>query len=111
MRFAFTDEQLELQRVVRELLARECPPTAVRAAWDAAPDAPLVTWPHLASIGVIGMTAPERFGGMALDELDLALVLEEAGRAALPDPLIEHTAVALPLIAELADDGFCDRWL
>ncbi len=111
MRFAFSDEQLALQRVVRELLARACPPTRVRAAWDAAPEAPLTTWPHLAAIGVVGMTAPERAGGMGSDELDLALVLEEAGRAALPEPLVEHTAVAIPLIAETCDDGFVDRWL
>ena len=111
MRFAFTDEQLELQRVVRDLLARECPPSRVRAAWDAPDAAPLTTWPHLAELGVVGMTAPERFGGLGLDELDLALILEEAGRAALPDPLVEHTAVAIPLVAELGDDAFADRWL
>jgi alkylation response protein AidB-like acyl-CoA dehydrogenase len=111
MRFAFTDEQLELQRVVRELLARECPPSRVRAAWDGPPDAALTVWPHLVSIGVTGMTAPERFGGLGMDELDLALVLDEAARAALPEPLIEHTAVAIPLVAETCDDAFCDRWL
>jgi len=111
MQFAFTDEQLELQRVVRELLGRECPPARVRAAWDGAADAPLAVWPHLAGVGVVGMTAPERFGGFGMDELDLALVLEECGRAALPEPLVEHTAVAVPLVAETCDDAFCDRWL
>ncbi|HUQ03845.1 MAG TPA: acyl-CoA dehydrogenase family protein [Kofleriaceae bacterium] len=111
MKFAFTDEQLELQRVVRDLLARECPPARVRAAWDGAHDAPLAVWPQLAGVGVVGMTAPERFGGLGMDELDLALVLEEAGRAALPEPLLEHTAVAIPLVAETCDDAFCDRWL
>jgi alkylation response protein AidB-like acyl-CoA dehydrogenase len=111
MKFAFTDEQLELQRVVRELLGRECPPARVRAAWDGGADAPLAVWPHLAGVGVVGMTAPERFGGLGMDELDLALVLEECGRAALPEPLVEHTAVAVPLVAETCDDAFCDRWL
>lgn len=111
MHFGFSDEQLELQRVVRELLTRECPPARVRAAWDGAHDAPLTVWPHLARVGVVGMTAPEHFGGLGMDELDLALVLEEAGRAALPEPLLEHTAVAIPLVAETCDDAFCDRWL
>jgi alkylation response protein AidB-like acyl-CoA dehydrogenase len=111
MKFAFTDEQLELQRVVRELLARECPPARVRAAWDGVAEAPLAVWPHLAGVGVVGMTAPERFGGLGMDELDLALVLEESGRAALPDPLAEHTAVAIPLVAETFDEAACDRWL
>ncbi len=111
MRFAFTDEQLELARVVRDLLARECPPSRVRGAWDAAPDAPPVAWSALAAAGVVGMTAPERFGGAGLAELELALVLEEGGRAALPAPLADHAAIAIPLIADACDDATCDRLL
>ena len=94
---AFTDDQLGFQATVRELLAREC---RVRAGWE--PDAPLAVWPHLAKAGVLGMTAPERFGGLGLDASDLVLVLEESGRAALPEPFLEHTAVAVPLLTEVA---------
>jgi len=110
MRFAFTEEQLELARVTRELLARACPPTAVRAAWETAPDVP-PAWKELAAAGIVGMTAPERFGGAGANELDLALVLEEAGRAALPAPLVDHTAVAIPLIVEACGDAMLDRLL
>jgi alkylation response protein AidB-like acyl-CoA dehydrogenase len=102
----FTDDQLGFQATVRELLAREC---RVRAAWDG--DAPLTVWPHLAKAGVVGMTAPERFGGLGLDERDLVLVLEESGRAALPEPLAEHTAVAIPLLTEVASPALADRWI
>ena len=109
MRFDFTTEQVAFRDAVRELLARECPPARVRAAWDAA--TPLAVWPHLAKAGVVGMTAPERFGGLGLDEVDTVLIFEEAGRAALPEPLLEHTAVALPLLAEVAPPALADRWL
>jgi alkylation response protein AidB-like acyl-CoA dehydrogenase len=109
MRFDFTPEQVAFRDAVRELLARECPPARVRAAWS--DGAPLAVWPHLARAGVVGMTAPERFGGLGLGELDLVLVLEEAGRAALPEPLLETTAVAIPLVAEIAPATFADRWL
>ncbi len=34
MRFALTAEQEVLRDAVRELLAKECPPDVVRAAWD-----------------------------------------------------------------------------
>ena len=53
MRFAFSDEQLELQRVVRDFLTRECAASQVRAAWNASPEDPLSTWPMLASLGVV----------------------------------------------------------
>jgi alkylation response protein AidB-like acyl-CoA dehydrogenase len=104
-----TADQLAFRDTVRALLARECPPARVRAAW--ADDAPLAVWPHLARAGIVGMTAPERWGGLGLDERDLVGVLEEAGRAALPEPLLETTAVAIPLLAELAPAPICDRWL
>jgi alkylation response protein AidB-like acyl-CoA dehydrogenase len=115
MRFDFDAEQVAFRDAVRELLARECPPARVRAAWDEEPDAsraaPLKVWPHLAAMGVVGMTAPERWGGLGLSMLDLTLVLEETGRAALPEPLVETTAVAIPLLDELASDAVKDRWI
>ena len=109
MRFAITTEQRAFAEAVRELLAREYPAARVRAAW--ADDAPLVAWPHLARAGVLGMTAPERWGGLGLDELDLVGVLEEAGRAALAEPLLETTAVAIPLLAEAAPVALAERWV
>src|SRR6266545_1205829 len=105
MRFDFTSEQVAFRDAVRELLARECPPARIRAAW--ADGTPLAVWPHLARAGVVGMTAPERWGGLGLD----VLVLEEAGRAGLPEPLLETTAVAIPLVSETAPAAFADRWL
>ncbi len=111
MRYEPTDEQQALRDTTRELLARECPPARVRAAWDEAPDAPLTVWTALARTGLIGMTAPERFGGGGLDARDWVPVMEEAGRAALPEPLLETTAVGIPLLAELGSAAACDRWL
>lgn len=39
MRFAFTDDQLAFRDAVADLLAEECPPEVVRAAWPTAPTA------------------------------------------------------------------------
>lgn len=104
MRFAFTDDQLLFRDAVRELLQKECPPDVVRAAWEAADDAPLPSvWSSLAAMGVVGLTAPEPHGGLGLREIDLVLLLEESGRVALPAPLVETAAVAGPLFAALED--------
>jgi alkylation response protein AidB-like acyl-CoA dehydrogenase len=56
-------------------------------------------WKALADMGVVGLTIPELHGGLGLTDLDLVLLLEEAGRAALPEPLLETTALAAPLLA------------
>lgn len=111
MRFAFTDDQLLFRDAVADLLAKECPPEAVRAAWAADPaDRPPV-WAALAEMGVLGLTVPESHGGLGMDELDLLPLLTEAGRVALPGPLVETVAVAAPLLAEAAPAPLAERWL
>jgi alkylation response protein AidB-like acyl-CoA dehydrogenase len=100
MRFTFDEDQLALRDAVRTFLARECPPEDVRASWSSTDPAPTARWRALAGMGVVGLTVPERHGGMGLDETWLVLLLEEAGRAALPEPLGPVTAVAAPLFAD-----------
>ena len=98
MRFAFTDDQLAFRDAVRDLLANECPPAAVRAAWDN-PDGRCVgAWHALAEMGVLGASAPEANGGLGLTPLDLILIVEETGYAALPEPFVEHSLVAIPVL-------------
>jgi alkylation response protein AidB-like acyl-CoA dehydrogenase len=110
MRFAFSQEQREFQKSVRGALAKECPAAAVRAAWAPGSGRPPELWAKLAELGVVGLTVPEVHGGFGGSELDLVLVLEETGRAALPAPIVEHTAVAVPLLGELGGE-LAARWL
>jgi alkylation response protein AidB-like acyl-CoA dehydrogenase len=100
MRFAWTDDQLAFAAAVRDLLAKECPPGVVRAAWELPPgrlaDAGPV-WSELAAMGALGVLAPESAGGLGLDECFLVPILEETGRAGLPHPVVDTAAVAAPL--------------
>ena len=101
VRFAFTDDQLLFRDTVRDLLVKECQPEQVRYAWVDDDGRLPEVWASLAEMGVLGVQVPESHGGLGLSELDLVLLLEEAGRAALPDPLVEVAAVAAPLLADL----------
>jgi len=95
MRFAFTEEQLELRQAVRQVLQRECTPDHVRAAYQppagGAPAADGHRWGVLRDLGVPGLLAPAAVGGLGLDEVDLVAVAEEAGRVALPEPIGSFT--------------------
>jgi alkylation response protein AidB-like acyl-CoA dehydrogenase len=104
VRLAFTEEQELSRRVLRELLDEACTPEHVRAAWSNTSGRVPSLWTRLAELGIVGLTAPEPYGGQGLSELDLVLLLEESGRAALPEPLLETTAVGIPLLAALCDD-------
>jgi alkylation response protein AidB-like acyl-CoA dehydrogenase len=100
MHFGFDDDQLAFRDAVRDLLDKECTPAAVRAAWDAPPGGlDRGVWERLTDMGVPATLVPADAGGLGLDERSLVLVLEEAGRAALPHPLVETAAIAAPLVA------------
>ncbi len=113
MRFAFSDDQILFRDTVRDLLDKECPPEQVRFTWlDSDGRLPGV-WAQLAEMGVLGVQIPEVHGGLGLTEEDLVLLLEETGRAALPDPVVDTVAVAAPLLADLAAAGteLAAHWL
>ncbi len=103
MDFSFSSDQRLFQEAVRDLLAKECPPESVRAAWESdGPGRSDARWGRLAEMGVLGLTIPEAFGGLGMDELDLVLLLEEAGYVCLPEPIVETVAVAAPLLSDLS---------
>jgi alkylation response protein AidB-like acyl-CoA dehydrogenase len=110
MDFDFSSEQYALRDMARDLFEKESSPTRLRELWDGASRDPSV-WRTMAEVGLLGLTVPEEFGGADGDEIDLALVLEEAGRAALSEPLVETVAVAAPLLAEAGTEEQRRTWL
>ncbi|WP_406426781.1 acyl-CoA dehydrogenase [Streptomyces sp. NBC_01589] len=103
MGIANTQEQRELAQAVRGWLARAVPPEEIRKLLDAsAPSAPGVRpfyWDGLAEQGLLALHLPEEYGGGGGALLDLAVVLEETGRAALPGPYLA-TALASAVLGE-----------
>lgn len=103
MGIGITEEHRELARAVRGWLARAVPPGEIRKILDA--DAPAATgarpehWDGLAEQGLLGIHLPEEYGGQGGGLLDLAVVLEEAGRAALPGPCLASTLASAVLHA------------
>ena len=100
MQFAFSEDQVLFRDTVRDFLTNECPPAVVRAAWESDTGIAADVWGGLAEMGVVGLTAPEAAGGLGMSDVDLVMLLEEAGRAALPAPLVEHTAVGIPALGD-----------
>ncbi len=110
MDFTFTEEQRMMATAVRELLDDVAAPAVLRAAAGAPElnEGPAAggddpqRWARLVELGLPGMLAPEAAGGMGLTDIDFVLVAEEAGRAALPENLVEHAGIAVPLLAACA---------
>ncbi|MGP3984293.1 acyl-CoA dehydrogenase family protein [Streptomyces sp. KR80] len=99
---AFTAEQDEIRRTLRELLHKRCGPDEVKAAartprgWDE------TLWQQLAEqLGLPGLALPVQYGGVGCGPAEAALACEETGRVLLPSPLLGSALLAAPLITEL----------
>src|SRR5207248_11618889 len=101
--FDFDDTQYALRDLARDLFAKESPPSRARDALEGKPLDRRV-WRTMAEAGLTGITVPAGFGGAGGSEIDLALVYEEAGRACLPEPLLELGGIAVPVIVKHGSD-------
>src|SRR5690348_16464478 len=78
MDFHISPEQRQMLASVRELAQAEFKPKAAR--WMDG-SFPWENMKQLASLGVLGMSVPEEYGGLGLPILDTALILEEIAKA------------------------------
>ncbi|MFE7039241.1 acyl-CoA dehydrogenase family protein [Streptomyces atratus] len=103
---AFTAEQDEIRRTLRELLAKRSGPGDVRSAVRTADGYDETLWRQLAQdLGLPGLALPQEYGGVGCGLAELAVACEETGRALLPSPLIATAALAAPLIAALGTEA------
>ncbi|MFI5619550.1 acyl-CoA dehydrogenase family protein [Streptomyces sp. NPDC051567] len=99
---AFTAEQDEMRRTLREILGRHCGPDEVKAAVRTAAGHDRALWERLARrLGLPGLAVAEEYGGVGCAPADLALACEETGRVLLPSPLLATAVLAVPLVAAL----------
>ena len=109
MDFLLSDEQRALRDMARDVFARVYPPARLRELWDGKPRG-TDAWRTLAEQGLVGLTVPEEHGGSGGDAVDLMVVLEEAGRACVPEPLLDTAAAAVAVLAQ-AGGEVAQRWL
>ncbi|MFI5827567.1 acyl-CoA dehydrogenase family protein [Streptomyces sp. NPDC051578] len=99
---AFTAEQDEMRRTLREILGKRCGPDEVKAAVRTAAGYDRELWQQLSrQLGLPGTAIAEEYGGVGCTPADLALACEETGRVLLPSPLFATAGLVAPLIDAL----------
>ncbi len=86
MDLALSEEQEMLKTMARDFLADKLPKTAVKEIEESEPGYSPELWKEMAGLGWMGLAFPEKYGGSDMNFLDLAVLLEEMGRACLPGP-------------------------
>lgn len=111
MNFDLSDEQKMLAEQVSRLLAEQSPPDRLRQLIDTGAqwDEPL--WRSLSEFGVLGAAIPEAFGGLGLSAIELAVMAQALGRAAVSVPFLSSIGLAAELIRLAGDDEQKAKWL
>jgi alkylation response protein AidB-like acyl-CoA dehydrogenase len=111
--FELTDDQEDLQASVRAVLDRECPMSLVRDIAEATSDttaarrlrrtASELGWPAIA--------VPQEHGGLGRGFVEVAIVVEELGRALAPLPYLSTVTQFAPAVAAAGDTEQQKRFL
>ena len=103
MDLALSERQEMLKTTAREFLDKECPRSYVREmAADEKGYSPQL-WKKIAGLGWLGLPFPEEYGGSDGSFLDLTVLLEEMGRACLPDPFFSTVVLSGLLLLDGAN--------
>jgi alkylation response protein AidB-like acyl-CoA dehydrogenase len=111
MDFGLSEEQQQLKDSARALLTNECPTTEVRKAMASNDGFPRALYDHVAKLGWNGLIVLEEFGGAGLGMLDMTMLLEEGGYAAMPGPFLFSSAIAAGVLKHARSSEQTGKWL
>ena len=111
MDLGFSEEQQMLSPLAREFLEAECPKSLVRAMEADEKGYSPELWQKMAELGWLGLTFPEQYGGAEFSFLDMAILLEEMGRAILPGPYFSTVVLCGQAILDAGTDEQKDAYL
>ncbi|MFF4253676.1 acyl-CoA dehydrogenase family protein [Streptomyces sp. NPDC001663] len=102
----YSEEEEALRSAVRDLLADHCDAPGVIARTESGAPHDLAAWKALADgMGLAGLLVPEAQGGQGATHREVAVVLEELGRAVAPVPYLTSAVVATEALLECGDEG------
>jgi len=110
MDLAFSPEQEELVRILRQFARRELAPHS--AAWDRSGQFPWEAWRRMGELGLLGLRVPAAYGGQESDFVTLGIAMEEIGRGDFACTYgIQLAGLAGEILGRSAPEEIKARWL
>jgi alkylation response protein AidB-like acyl-CoA dehydrogenase len=104
--FAFSEEQEELRRTVRQFLEAKSPETEVRRLMETTEGYDPAVWKQMGQeLGLQSIAIPEQHGGQGFTLIELGIVLEEMGRVLLCAPYYSSVVLAANAILNAGTDA------
>jgi alkylation response protein AidB-like acyl-CoA dehydrogenase len=104
MNLALSEEQEMLKKMARDFLTDKFPKAVVKEIEQSEPGYSPELWQEMAGLGWMGLAFPEKYGGSGMSFLDLAVLLEEMGRACLPGPYFSTVVLGGLTIADIGSE-------
>jgi len=112
MNFAFSEEQEELRKVVRDFLNAKSDEATVRELMDTESGYDPAVWSQMGEqMGLQGLIIPEAYGGSGYSYVELIVVLEEMGRRLLCAPYFSTVALAANTLIHCGDEAAKQEYL
>jgi cyclohexanecarboxyl-CoA dehydrogenase len=110
MDLAFSPEQDELVRTLRQFARRELAPRS--AHWDRTGEFPWEAWRRMGELGLLGLRVPEAYGGQSADFLTFGIAMEEIGRGDFSCTYgIQLAGLAGEILGRSGGEEVKSRWL
>jgi len=110
MDLAFSPEQDELVRTLRQFARRELAPRS--AQWDRTGEFPWEAWRRMGELGLLGLRVPAAYGGQDADFLTFGIAMEEIGRGDFSCTYgIQLAGLAGEILGRSGSEAIKTRWL
>ena len=103
MDFSFTEDQVGLRDAVRRFLMTETAPEVLRKIWETEMGRSSELFRRIAAQGLMSMSVPEVEGGMGMGDVAWALMTQELGYYAIPDPVADTSYLGVGMLARLPE--------
>ncbi|MGD9115676.1 MAG: acyl-CoA dehydrogenase family protein [Dehalococcoidia bacterium] len=94
MQLALSEEQEMLRTMARDFLTDKLPKATVKEMEESEAGYTPELWQEMAGLGWMGLALPDKYGGSDMSFLDLAVLIEEMGRACLPGPYFSSVVLS-----------------
>jgi 3-oxocholest-4-en-26-oyl-CoA dehydrogenase beta subunit len=104
MEFTLNEEQEMLKKSARDFLKNECGKKVLEELEESETGFSRTLWEAMAGLGWMGIIVPEAYDGVGLSLLDLGVLFEEVGRAALNGPMLVTVMGTLAILEGGSDE-------
>ncbi len=111
MDFSLSEDQRSLRELARKILDELATHERQKAVKGTPERIDRSLWRELAKANLLGVAIDERFGGNGTGLTELAIVLEEIGRAVAPVPIFPTLALGALPIAAFGSEALRAKWL